>query len=453
MNSHDTPQQAPPPPLPAPHAGNGNGGVGRPAQPGHAHDENVIPSDLPRPSRTTIAAAVLIFCALLVVLFLLGWIPSRRHLAEAREDARAQSDQTPAVEVAFPKQQASATSVSLPCDVKSLEETAIFPRTNGYLKTLRHDIGDHVQAGELLAEIDTPEVDAQLAQSQANMEQAEANVQKAEADKNLAKTTYDRYQKTGPGGGVSQQQIDQQKAAYDDAVSGLEQTRASVVAAEADVKRLQVLQGFEKVTAPFTGTITARNYDIGALLSATDTAAGHEMFRIAQTDTLRVFVNVPQDEATNVRTGQPARLVVRNYPGRHFDGTVARTAGAIDPVTRTLSVELHFPNPKGELYAGMYGEANLDVVPGEKTLVIPSSALLFNANGKQVAIVHDGKVHLQSINIGKDLGTEMEITSGLNPNDEVVSNPGEKLAEGVQVKVVNQPQPGQGSPTKTASAN
>ena len=219
--------------------------------------------------------------------------------------------------------------------MRAFQETAIYPRTSGYLKRWLVDIGDQVKKDQLLAEIDTPEVDAQLNQSEATLEQTKANVIKAEADMNLAKVTLNRYldaNKQSPGS-VTAQDVDEKQIAYDDAVSALKQVKASVVAQEADVHRLQVLQGFEKVTTPFRGIITARNYDNGALLSAGNTAAGSELFSVQETDTLRVFVNVPQTYVTAIKIGQDGFLNVRNYPGKEFKGTATRWAGALDPTT------------------------------------------------------------------------------------------------------------------------
>ncbi len=272
--------------------------------------------------------------------------------------------------------------------------------------------------------------------------QSDAAVTKAAADLDLAQRLMARYndaEQNHPGT-VPAMDLDTKKAAVDQAAAALVQAKANVVAAQADVQRLTTLQSFEKVIAPFAGTITSRNFDVGALIAPSNTA-GTELFRVAQTDTLRVFVNVPQADATKVRIGQPAFLLVRNYPGKQFKGTVARSSSAIDTTTRTLSLELHFPNRDAQLYAGMYGQVKLPVTEDNPVVTIPTSALVFNASGLQVALVKDGKVHFQKINGGRDFGTEMEIPTGLSTDDQVVANPGEKLGEGIDVKIADNATP------------
>jgi RND family efflux transporter MFP subunit len=300
-----------------------------------------------------------------------------------------------------------------------------------------------VKEGQLLAVIDAPDVDAQLDESKATLEQAKATVVKSEADLQVAGANLDRYfesQKESPGS-VTQQQIDSFRAAYADAVGALDVAKATVVQNAADVQRLSVLQGFERITAPFGGTITARNYDVGALINPSVTTAGTELYDIAETDTLRVFVDVPQADSTNVRIGQPAYLAVRNYPHREFTGVVARMTGALNSNTRTLSFQLNFPNPDGALYAGMYGQARIPVSDAQPLLIIPTSALVFNAKGLQVATVEQGKVHFKPINVGRDYGMQIEVASGLSAEDEVVANPGERIAEGVSVVATSLDQP------------
>jgi len=299
-----------------------------------------------------------------------------------------------------------------------------------------------VKANELLAVIDAPEIDAELDQAKANLAQAKTTVTKAESDLKLADLTLKRYlesQKAMPGS-VTQTAIDQQQAMYDDAVSALAQAKASVVSEQAAVQQLTVTQGFDYVLAPFDGVITARNYDNGALLSPSDTGPGKEMFDIAQTDVLRVYVSVPQGDATAIRVGKPGYLQVpSNYPGKWFPGVVARTSDSLDPDTRTLTVEVDFPNKDDSLRAGMFGEVRLPVGDARSVLMVPTGAIVFNAEGLQVALVQDSKIHLQKIGVGRDMGTEIEVTSGLSANDQVVTNPGEKVVEGVTVKAVAGP--------------
>ncbi len=322
------------------------------------------------------------------------------------------------------------------------QQTALYTRTNGYLKEWHFDIGQHVEKGQLMAVIETPEVDAQLEQSKATLEQNKANVVKAQADLDLARVTLQRYvdaQKTSPGS-VTQEDVDTRRSAYDNAQAAVKQVQASVTQAQANVQQLQVTVNFEKIYAPFSGTVTARNYDVGALLSPTDIGPGKEIFDLAQTDKLRVFVNVPQTYASNVKRGQKAQLEVVNYPGRKFDGTITLTAGAIDPNTRTLRTQIDFDNADGSLFAGAYGQLFLPVTPQQAVSVIPSSSLVFNAAGTEVATLGpDDKVHVRTVELGRDLGTELEVTKGLDAADRVIVNPGERTTEGAEVDATEAP--------------
>jgi RND family efflux transporter MFP subunit len=410
------------------------------AAPAHAHpiEEHVIPPNLKRPHTLTVAGVLVLFVLLIAGLFFLGWGPHEQEKALAISDARSEAITVPVVSVAAPTESQSKTPLVLPCDIKAYQETALYTRANGFLKKLNVDIHDQVKAGEVLAEIDTPDVDAQLAQSEASVNQEKASVVKAQADVDLAQRTLDRYQavqKAG-NGNVTQQELDQQRTAVDQAKAAITQADSNVVAAQANVQRLKVLQSFEKIVAPFDGVVTTRNYDVGALLSPTDNAPGKELFRIAETDKLRVYVNVPQVYATQIAIGAPATLRVRNYGERDFVGKVARTSSSIDLATRMMSFELEFANPDGALFPGMYGEAHLVVTDPHPVLRIPTSAMMFDATGPHVALVQDGKIHFQPIVPGRDLGTELEVVSGITSADRIVSSPGEQLTEGGAVQVV-----------------
>jgi RND family efflux transporter MFP subunit len=339
------------------------------------HDHDAIPTDLPQLRTGGVIVAALVIVAAFVGLFILGWVPRSKRLAELNAEAGAAQDLRPIVDVAAPKRTAAGQDLILPADARSFQETSIFPRATGYLKKLNVDIGDRVQAGQIIAEIDTPDMDADLNQARAQLAQSQANLGKAQQDYNLAQTTVKRYEEAGPNGGITQQELDERRSAYTQAQSALEAAHANVKAADANVQRLVALQEFKNVAAPFSGTITARNYDVGALMSASNSAPGKELFRIADTDTLRVFVNVPQTYVTSIKTGQPAQLSVRNYPGREFTGVVARTAGTLDPMTRTLKYEIDFPNKDGVLYAGMYAQARLKVSQAEPPMVVPTNAM------------------------------------------------------------------------------
>jgi len=413
-------------------SGHGNGaGTASP----HVADgaEHQIPADLPSPRGRVILATAGAAVLFLVAMFILGLVPHLGQAEQAQKDAQQQANQPVVVAVAYPKIAQPLKELHIPCDIRPFADTNIFPQTTGYLRKWNVDIGDKVTADQVIAVIDTPQVDAELAQATAALDQARANVAKARADLDLAQKTLVMYQdaaKNGQGA-VAELQLETQEASAQDAQAALDLAIASEKAADSTVKQYQVLQGFEIIKSPFAGTVTARNYDNGALVSPTEALP---MFRIEQTDQLRVFASVPQTYATSIREGQDAYLTLRNYPGRTFTGKVARSAGALSASTRTLSYELDFPNTDGSIYAGMYGDATIPIEEQQATMTIPTSALIFNSQGLRAAVVgDDGKVHMKTIEVGRDFGTEIEVNSGLDSKDEVVTNPGLRLGDGVAV--------------------
>ncbi len=334
-------------------------------------------------------------------------------IAAARGTTRA------TVAVVHPKPAESAESLSLPGNVQAYLDTPIYARTNGYLKRWLVDIGAKVRAGQLLAEIDTPEVDEELRQAEAAEAQAVANL-------DLAKKTADRWQNLLKDDGVSQQEVDQNVAAY-------QARQADLRAAQANVQRLKDMQSFQKIVAPFSGIITARNVDVGALITAGST---QPLFRLAQNDILRVYVNVPQTYSRSIFAGLGADLSVPEYPGRLFTGKVVRTAGAIEPNSRTLLTEVDVPNSRGEILPGVYGTVQFHLTMADPPLMLPANTLLFRSAGTQVAIAGpDGKVHLQKVTLGRDLGTTVEIASGVSARDAIIVNPSDSIAEGDAVVV------------------
>lgn len=376
-----------------------------------------------------------IAAAIFAVLFVVGIVPRLRLRRDLRTDAEAERQRVPTVSTVRPHRAADALAVPLPGNVQAILETGVYARTDGYLKTRYVDIGDHVHAGQLLAEIDTPEVDQQLNQAIATLNESKANVVKLEADLALARTTLQRYVIAGVGT-VSKQQIDERTAGVTDAEKAVDAARATVNANEANVHRLLDLQGFQKVYASFDGIITARSVDQGALISAGSGGGMRELFRLAQVDVLRILVYVPQSYSPDVKVGQKAAVGVRELPRRTFDGTVTRTAGAIDPTSRTMLTEVQVPNPEGLLLAGSYATVTFQLARTDPPLVIPSSALLVDAQGVRVATVAaDGTLHYQPIEIGRDYGTEVEILSGLDESATVATGIGSTLAEGSRVAI------------------
>jgi RND family efflux transporter MFP subunit len=290
-----------------------------------------------------------------------------------------------------------------------------------------------VKEGELLAEIDAPDLDAELVRAQATTALAQQGVAKANNDRELAKATLARYEGLGQKGGVTQQDLDEKRSNATQAEVALATARASVAASEAEVARLATLQKFERVTAPFQGVVTARDLDVGTLLPSG--ANGRVLFRIARTDVVRVFVDVPQGDATDVRIGGDATLLVRNHPGREFAGKISRTAGALDPATRTLRVQIDVENGDGLLLPGMYGEARLKIVRKSGRATVPTSAVVFDAGGTHVWLVKESKAARLDVALGTDFGTAIEIENGIAADADVVTNPGERLREGGPVRV------------------
>lgn len=365
-------------------------------------------------SIATVALVAAAFFAT-VLLFELGHQRAVRAglAADARDQAR-----TP-VSVVHPQLNSSQLSVTFPANIQAYIETPIYARTNGYIKRWLVDIGGRVGRGQLLAEIETPELDQQLRQAEAAQAQAQANL-------DLARTTAARYQDLLKADAVSKQDTDQ-------AISTLHALEANLKAAIANVGQLKELQSFEKVTAPFAGTITARYIDTGALIaSGTNTI----LFRLADTSTLRVYANVPEADSNDIAPGISVDLETPEVHGNKFSGRVVRTAGAIDPVSRTLLTEMRIPNPKLVLVPGEFGEVTFHLHNSKPTLIIPASTVLFRAQGTQVALVqNNGSVHIQNIRLGRDFGNSVEVLSGLTPDDSVIENPSDSIIDGALVSV------------------
>jgi len=334
-----------------------------------------------------------------------------------------------AVSVVSPKRTAPAQEIILPGNVQPFIASPIYSRTNGYLKKWYVDIGARVAQGQLLAVIETPEVDQQLQQSISNLNTAKANLA-------LAETTKNRYQGLLQDNAVSQQDVD-------NAVGTYNANTATVEANQANVRQLQALQSFEKIYAPFSGVITARNIDIGDLInSGSSGGVKTDLFHISQPGTLRVYVNVPEEYSQGVKTGMTADLSLAEFAGRKFQGKLVRTADAINMTTRTLLIEVDVDNPAGTLLTGSYAEVHLAVPAQASTYLLPVNTLIFRSEGLHVGIVKDGKVALTAVIPGHDFGNEIEIVSGLKPDDQVIVNPPDSIVSGQEVQIVQATLPG-----------
>ncbi|MBV9181043.1 MAG: efflux RND transporter periplasmic adaptor subunit [Acidobacteria bacterium] len=331
----------------------------------------------------------------------------------------------PVVTTVQPKREAPQQELMLPSTLQAFTESPIYARTNGYLARWYKDIGSRVEKGQLLAAIDTPEVDQELMQARAARKQAEAQL-------SLAKTSAERWETLRKMDAVAQQETDERS-------SGYAQSQAALASATANVRRLEQLEAFKHVYAPFSGVLTRRNTDIGALINAGNGGSNQALFVLAQIDPIRVYVEVPEIYASTIHPGLAASLELPAFPGQRFSGKVARTADAIDPETRTLRTEIDVPNHDGRLFPGAYAQAHFGVNVSGARLSVPVNALLFRAEGPRAAVVDsNGKVHLTPVVIGRDYGTEVEILEGLDPSENLVLNPSDSLEDGQSVHVVKE---------------
>ena len=328
----------------------------------------------------------------------------------------------PTVAVIHPAAEAGQEDLVLPGTLQAYVESPIYARTSGYLQKWYHDIGSRVKKGDLLADIDTPEVDQQLSQARADLNTAKANA-------HLSEITATRYSELIKTDGVSKQEVD-------NAVGDLEAKKATVQSSEANVRRLEELESFKHIYAPFSGVITRRNVDIGTLINAGNGGTSQQLFSLAQTDPIRVYVTVPEINAPSVHPGLGAFLELTQYPGQPFQGKIVRTAEAIDPATRTLLTEVDVPNHDGALLPGGYAQVHLQVKVTTERLTVPVNALLFRSEGLRAVVVDPNhKIHLKPLTIGRDYGTSLEVLQGLQRSDWIVLNPADSLDEGEQVNV------------------
>jgi RND family efflux transporter MFP subunit len=378
-----------------------------------------------RRTALVVAAAALAILALMIY----AGIHSRAG-AESRLMQRTQEAAIPTVAVVFPKEGAPTQEIVLPGNTQAFSDAPIYARTSGYLKRWYFDIGAHVQKGQLLAEIETPEVDRQLEQARADLETAQANL-------NIAKITATRWQDLVSNGSVSQQETDQ-------AVSNLSAVKSAAESSAANVRRLEQLQSFEKIYAPFDGIVTARGTDIGALIDAGASTVPRELFHVAAIRTLRLYVSVPEVYSRAARSGAPATLTLDEFPDQTFHGTLVRNANSIDIASRTLLVEVDVDNPNGQLLPGAYVFVHLKLPDETRSVTIPSNTLIFRKEGLQVGLVRNGIAELIPVKISRDYGNAVEIASGLQPTDAVIVDPSDSLIAGMPVRLSSKPTGGSG---------
>jgi membrane fusion protein, multidrug efflux system len=370
-----------------------------------------------------VAVAAILLAVGAVVTFVTRF-GERRALAKETEALAV-----PSVIVVHPKPEPPQQEIVLPSTLQAFIESPIYARTNGYLGKWYKDIGSRVTKGELLADIETPEIDQELMQAKAAHDQAAAQL-------DIAKTSAQRWETLRKMDAVAQQETDERASTY-------AQQQAALASSTANVRRLEQLESFKHIYAPFSGVLTKRNTDIGALVNAGNTGMNQELFTIAQTDPIRVYIDVPEVYASEVRRGLHADIQLASLSGQHFQGSVARTADAIDPTTRTLRTEIDVPNRDGRLLPGAFAQVHFAMKVAVPLMSVPVNTLLFRAEGPRAAVVGpDGKVHLQAVTIGRDYGTDVEILSGLSPADSLVLNPNDSLEDGQQVQVAK---PGSGS--------
>lgn len=398
-----------------------------------------------RPSRTRVVGIVGILAVALGAAFMARWIPKHHAQGVLAEEAKGAEGGSLRVQAISPTVVASDHALTLPGSVQALAETVIYPRANGYVHKWYVDLGDKVKEGDLLADIDTPDLDQQLAQARAQLVQAEASIVQAKANAHFSKGQLERYRQLVPAGLASQQDLEKQQAQAEVDQAGIGVSEANAGAMRANMQMLAQLKSFARVTAPFGGRITARMTEVGSLVSS---GTGTQLFRLTATDPVRVFVQIPQDVAPSVRNDMPAMVSIREFPGRTFTGKVARSAGALDATTRTMMTEVRVPNPDDAILAGMYATVAFTLATPHRVLSIPSSALFNDAKGVRVAVLTaDSHVHLVPVVIERDVGATIEIASGITPEDRVIKLASTELTEGRAVDVVETPPSAAPGPT------
>jgi multidrug efflux pump subunit AcrA (membrane-fusion protein) len=401
---------------------------------------------------------IIVAVVVLIIVFLVGFVPRHERTKKIDEAARQRQSASPPLEVAKVQRSKAETRLTIPGTITAVVEAPIYARAAGYVSKRYKDFGDRVHSGALLAVIDAPDLDQQVDQARATLLQSQSVLGQMQAQLKLASVTWDRYKVLVARGVLSRQDGDTQEANYEVAQANVKAAENSVVANQANLDRLLKLQGYEKVIAPFDGIVTARNVDVGTLISATGAgqgnvggstsvptglAQGGEMFRVAQIARLRVFISVPEAYAPFVRVGQTSDVLVSSLPNEKFVGKVTRTTNSVDPATRTLLTEVQIDNREDKLLPGMYGVITFQNVRTAPPLIIPSDALIYRSQGTMVAVVRNNTVHLQPIVVGRDYGAQLEVLGGLNEGDLVAINPSDVATEGAKVTPREAPAAGQ----------
>ncbi len=406
------------------------------------HNSQTEPVPRPPPSRNLRRVGI-VAASIAIVIVLFGILQRRGHEAEVTKWTQQQA--VPTVAVISPTAGPTLQRLVLPGTVQAWYEAPIFARVNGYLKEWYFDFGAHVKKGQVLGEIETPDLDAQLAAAQAKLNAARAVVKVREAEKQFAETTYQRWRDL-PKGVVSVQEQQAKEADYNSAVARFNSAIAQTAADQGEVDRIEALESFKRILAPFDGVVTARETDIGALINAgsgtaggTSGGSGPELFRVADITKMRIYVQVPQQLSANIAAGLTAELHLPQYPDKTFKATVATTSNAINPSARTLLVELHADNPSGILKPGAYAQVDFEVPSNPNVVRVPTSALIFRENGMEVATIGaDDKIELKPVTLGRNLGTEVEVVKGLSVDDRVVNSPPDSLSAGDIVRIAGQ---------------
>jgi RND family efflux transporter MFP subunit len=392
----------------------------------------------PRRGRSRLVAIVAVLVAVAIAVAGILW---RRH--QESEVTNWTNEQAVAVvETITPQRGVTGQQIALPGDIEAWYEAPIYARVSGYLKDWYFDFGAHVQKSQLLAEIDAPDLDAQLAAAKAKLNSAEAQVNVREAERNFAETTYKRWRES-PKGVVSEQETESKKAEFGSADARYKAAVAEANVNQSEVDRLTALEHFKRIRAPFDGIVTQRNTDVGALINAgSGTSNGPQLFRVADVHEMRVFVQVPQEMSANMRAGLTAEMTLPQYPDRTFKAVVSTTSESINKTSRTLLVQLHAANTDNLLQPGTFAQVRFNLADSPGTLRIPTSALIFRENGPQVAILGPGdKVELRPIKLGRNLGTEFEVFAGLTASDAVINSPPDSLSQGELVRVIKDAAP------------